>query len=269
MDYSKELTIGHPLKFSGTGVHTGKVSTVYLSPAPPGKGINFYKDNINIPVNLNNIENSQLCTKISAGNVSIGTVEHLLAAFHGLGISNIDVNVEGDEIPVLDGSAGNFVNVLKNELVEQFKPREFITLNKIIFIKEKDKFIMALPSSHLSVNYFLDYPKKFPGFIFSGFEYSPENFMEQIAYARTFGFLEDADFLQKNGLALGASHENTLVIEENGYSTALRYPNEPARHKILDLLGDLTFLGKNIKADIIAYKTGHQEHFKLIRKILQ
>jgi UDP-3-O-[3-hydroxymyristoyl] N-acetylglucosamine deacetylase len=269
MNYSKEFTIRRALNFSGIGVHTGKISNITLYPSSPGSGIGFKRNGVNIAADIKYIENSPLCTRIINEGVAVGTVEHLLSALQGLGISNISIHVDEEELPILDGSSAGFVRKLIPELQEQSKDREFISLNRSVYLRKKDKFIIAIPDTGLSIDYFLDYPGTIAGFIYERFVFSPENFIKQISTARTFGFLEDAAYLRKQGLALGASNENTLVIEENGYSTELRFPNEPAKHKVLDLIGDLTFLGKSLKAKIIAYKTGHQEHFQLIKKILE
>jgi UDP-3-O-[3-hydroxymyristoyl] N-acetylglucosamine deacetylase len=269
MNYAREFTIARPLSFTGIGVHSGKPCEVTLYPAEPGTGINFFKNGKKIPVNINNVESSPLCTKISAAGVSAGTVEHLLSALQGCGVTNTQIFIKGDEVPILDGSAAVFADLIIKELAEQDKEREFINLKNIVYLNENGKFMLVLPAPELSIEYFLDYGKAVPGFLFERFVYSPENYLEQIAKARTFGFFEDARHLKQQGLALGSSYDNTLVIGSDGYSTKLRYPNEPACHKVLDLIGDLAFLGKNIRAKIIAYKTGHLEHFQLIKKILQ
>lgn len=264
----KKLTIKNDIEFSGIGVHTGKYSIIILQPAKEDTGINFIKDNIKISLNLNNLEKSFLCTKIKKDNIGIFTVEHLLSAIYGLGITDLNILVEGIEIPILDGSTKIFVEKIYPELKELKTDAEYLELTESIYIRDKDKFLIAVPHDQLEISYFLDF-EKFPWFISSKFIYSPQNYLKEISEARTFGFLSDAEYLNKNGLALGSSYENTLVINTNNYSSELRYFNEPARHKILDLIGDLAFLNKQLKARIICYKTGHAEHLKLVENILK
>jgi UDP-3-O-acyl N-acetylglucosamine deacetylase len=267
LDFSKEFTITESIEFTGIGVHTGKKSRVIISPEQEGKGINFYKDNVKIPLNTKFAVKTPLCTQIKKENITIFTVEHLLSALYGLGISNTTINVIGEEIPILDGSAKIFCEIISKKIKVQNKKKEFLKLKKPIYVRASDKFIIAIPDNNLKISYFVDYHKNPPGFSFNNFNYSFFDFINEIAPARTFGFLEDAEMLYKKGFALGASDENTLIINSTGYSGALRYTNEPSRHKTLDLIGDLAFLGKMLQANIIAYKTGHSEHLQLVGKI--
>lgn len=268
MDFTKQFTINETICFSGIGVHTGKFSEVILEPLEENSGINFNKNGEQIPVYIDNIFQTGLCTSIKKENTIIYTVEHLLSALNGLGICNIKINVSGDEIPILDGSAKIFAEKIIPQIKVQNAKRNFIVLNGPVFVNLNEKFIMALPSDIPEIYYFLDYPENPPGFIYERFIYSPEKYFEQISPARTFGFYEDGELLKSKGFALGASYENTLVIRGNSFSDSLRFINEPAKHKILDLIGDIAFLGKNICAKIIAFKTGHAENIMLVKKIL-
>jgi len=268
MDFSKEFTISQKITIAGIGVHSGKKSSITLFPAGEGSGVNFVTGKVKIPALINFVKKSSLCTSISNRGYSVKTVEHLLSALYGLGICNIEIVVEGEEIPVLDGSSTEFIKIIRNNVLEQNKNREYLNLPSAVYIRNKEKFIIAIPAPEFSIDYFLDYPKNPPGFLFEKFIFSTDNFIKQISQARTFGFLEDAAYLNEKGLALGSSLENTLVITDEGYSSPLRYYNEPVRHKILDLIGDISFLGKYLNAKIIAYKTGHYEHLLLTERIL-
>jgi len=265
----KELTISNPIFFDGICVHSGKKSKVSLFPSEPKNGIDFYKNNIHIPLDIKFIDsNLPLCTKITKDNISIGTIEHLLSAVYALGISNLKIVVEGDEIPILDGSSKQFVEAIFPHLIEQNSDRLFLELKEEIHYKNNDKFIIAIPSDQLEVYYFLDYENKLPSFTYELFTYSIENYIKNISSARTFGFLSDVKYLHEKNLALGANYDNSIIITESSYSSELRYKNEMAKHKVLDLLGDISFLQKSLKAKIIAYKTGHFDHLQLVKKII-
>lgn len=265
---TKNLTIKKEIHFSGVGVHSGKNAEIILQPSKSNSGISFIKENKIMTLDLKNIETTSLCTKLISGNLSIMTVEHLLSTINGLGITDINIFVNGDEIPILDGSCKNFLEKISPHIVTLNSDKTEIYLNKNIQINGQDKFLIAVPNDTLEVIYILEY-QKFPYFMSYRFVYSINNFINEICNARTFGFFSDAEYLNKNGLALGSSYENTLVIHENYYSSELRYFNEPVRHKILDLIGDLAFLKADLKARIICYKTGHFEHLQLVENILK
>lgn len=263
-----QRTIKRNLEFSGIGVHTGKLSHVVLKPSDFNTGIIFFKDAQRIELNINNISLSPLCTTISKNGVSIKTIEHLLSCIYALSITNIEIHIYGDEIPILDGCSHNFSKLLINEIKTQNIKRQTIDIKKIITYSSNDKFIIAIPSANLKINYYIDYGNNLPHFMFYSYKHSSDNYIKEISRARTFGYKKDVSFLKKNNLANGANLINTLVIDNNKYLSDLSYDNEPVRHKILDLLGDLSFLNKNINAEIFAYKTGHKEHLEFIEQIL-
>lgn len=264
----KQKTITKELTFEGIGVHSGTKTKIVLAPAQENTGINFIKNNIIIPLLDSDIDSTLFCTTIKKNALSIKTVEHLLSAINGLGISNLNIYLEGDEIPILDGSSLLFVEKLKELLQEQNFEREVLAPQEEVYLKFKDKFIFAKPSKNLIIKYIIDYPNTPLGFKYEKFTYSIDNYIADICFARTYGFFKDAEFLRKKGLALGSSLENTLVIGDKEYLNEPRHYNEPIKHKILDLIGDLTFLGKFLQAEIIAYKTGHQEHLELVKRLL-
>lgn len=263
-----QKTIEKDLFFEGIGVHSGLKSSIILKPLDVDTGIIFIKDNEKITLDLKNIVPSQLCTKISKNNISISTIEHILSSIYALEITNIEIHIDGDEIPIIDGCTYTFTHNLSKFVKTQNKKSEIINLNKTIIYNNNDKFLIAIPSNELEINYYIDYQNKLPYFMYYKYIHSSENYIKDISKARTFGYKDDLEFLKNKGLANGANLKNTLVIEKNEYLSTLNYYNEPVRHKILDLIGDLSFLNKKLNAKIFAYKTGHKEHLEFVEKII-
>lgn len=198
------------------------------------------------------------------------TVEHLLATLSALQIDNIEIWLDGDEIPIGDGSAKVFVDLLKDECIIQDKPKKICRPQKPIWVSTKDNHIVLLPSDELKITYTIDFDHPQVKTQFASFVITEEIFEKDIAPARTFGFLAEVESLYAQGLAKGGSLENAIVIGENGIlNKNLRFKNELVRHKILDLIGDLTLIGTPILAHIIAVKSGHELNLKLVQKIIQ
>ncbi len=265
----KQKTISQEIKFSGFGVHSAKKSTIALKTSKIDSGIVFKALEQEIKVSLENIHQEleiSLCTKLSKNNLIISTVEHILSALNGLNISNLIIEIEGQEIPILDGATNRFVTEIYPYIVKQEKEVSCLSLDKEIIYRLDDKFIIAIPHDSLEINYFIDY-NKLPYFMFYKYKHSVENYIKDISKARTFGYLEDLDYLKKNNFALGSSLDNSLVINKNSYLNKPNYYNEPVRHKILDFIGDLTFLEQKINAKIFAFKTGHKDHLEFIKLI--
>lgn len=260
----KQKTLNQSVILSGVGVHAGLKSTIKINPAPPDFGIKFIFKGKIILADIKNITSDKLET--SLGNIH--QVEHFLSASAGLGLSNLSVELSSEELPIMDGSALPFVEAFEAAgIFEQDKPRKIITLEKPLRVEESDKFILAEPEDSFSVDFMVDY--KVIGrqtFFFDG---SLESFKKEIAPARTFGYKEDVEKLNEAGLAKGASLENSLGISEKGYLNKPRFENEPVRHKILDLIGDLALLGFPLKAKIKAFKSSHKMNHELVRQILR
>ncbi|MFN8673613.1 MAG: UDP-3-O-acyl-N-acetylglucosamine deacetylase [Candidatus Sericytochromatia bacterium] len=264
----KQTTITKEIYFEGFGIHSNKKSSILLIPAEENSGIIFIKNNKKIEVNLNNIKSTFLCTTLSQNGESILTIEHLLSSLYSLGITNLIVKVDGSEIPILDGSSFIFSRELIGNIKKQTSPAKELYLKEIIYIHNNSKFIIAKPSDKLKIKYFLDYGKDFPYFLYESFTLDKkESYIEKISKARTFGFMKDAKKILSLNMALGTTNENTLLIENNEYLSELRYNNEIVKHKILDFLGDVSLLDCKINAEFICYKTGHKEHFDIVRKI--
>lgn len=261
----KQKTIKENISFSGFGVHSGRASKIILKTGKVNSGIRFFLDRQIIDLSINNIIVSPLCTTISKNNVSVSTVEHLLSAINGLDVTNIEIHVQGKEIPIMDGCTSEFVKKIFPFLDEQNKASEQINIKQNIIYRSNEKIIIAIPNKSLEINYVIDYNNKLPYFMAYNYKHCTENYINEISKARTFGYLEDLESLRKNGLALGSSTENTLVISNNSYLNNLNYYNEPVRHKILDFIGDLAFLNKKLNAKIFAYKTGHKEHLEFVK----
>lgn len=207
-------------------------------------------------------------TKRGTSLGSLMTVEHLLSAAYGLGIANLDIKLDGTEPPAFDGSSLEYVRMIKEAgILEQEAEVPFVEIEKELRIEEEGASITAAPYKGFMIECGLDFPASFVGKQSARFDALSDDFEREIAPARTFGFLEEAERLKAAGLALGASFENTVVILKDGYSCPLRFPNELARHKILDIMGDMALSGKRIMGRIISEKAGHRLNTKLAERI--
>jgi len=263
-----QTTVKSSVEIKGVGLHTGKESRIIISPAPVDSGIifNFAKNNFTkIKVDSMGVTTNR-GTILAHSEYSIYTVEHILSALNGLEIDNVEIIVEGEEIPSCDGSAKIFVDKLKEAGIKTLdKEKDIIQLPEPVWIFNGEKGIFALPSDKLSIYYMIEFPRIGKQWIF--YEHSPSRYEIEIAPARTFGFEEEIDMLITEGLAKGGSFSNSVIVGKNGYSSPLRYPDEFVRHKILDLMGDIYLLGRRINATIFVVKGGHNLHVELVRRI--
>lgn len=276
MDNQK--TIEREVSLTGIGLHTANKVNITFKPAPAGSGISFIR--VDLPAkpvvkisteSLLSQSRSLRRTSLGDESVEIHTIEHLMAALSGLGIDNLSIEIDNNEIPGLDGSSLNFMEVLINAgIKEQAEPKQYCSIKEPIFIEEEKASIIALPSSEFKISYTLDYNYSFLKSQFMEVAITPDTFKEQIAAARTFCIEEEATELQHKGMGLGANYDNTLVVGKGGViKNKLRFENEFVRHKILDLLGDLYLLGQPVKGHIIALRSGHSLNMKLVKKISQ
>ncbi|MFH0926882.1 MAG: UDP-3-O-acyl-N-acetylglucosamine deacetylase [bacterium] len=273
-----QKTIKSSVEFSGIGLHTGIPVKMVLKPAYVNSGINFVRVDLpNCPVitaSYKNIKDTRFATTIGNSQCSIQTIEHLLAAFAGLGINNITVEIDGPEIPAMDGSAYPFVFILqqKTKIIEQEKRVSTLLIKRPILVGDKDKHIIIKPcpnNNMLTISYTIDFNHKLLRHKTVRYEINKDAFINKIAKARTFGFLEEVEFLRSNGLAKGGSLENAVVLDkEKVVNGDLRFKDELPCHKVLDLLGDLSLLGYAIIGEIKAYKAGHALHAELMEAIL-
>ena len=260
---------------SGIGLHSGGPVKLRLVPAPIDTGIVFLrktaKGPIPVKVDGTKVIGTQLCTTIGENGTKVQTVEHLLAALSGLQINNLIIESDSAELPIMDGSAKPFVDLLlKAGIQSQGVPQSVLKITHPIEVKDGEKWIRIRPSWKFSVRCTIRFDHPLLAHQSCSFEPLSEDFVEWIAPARTFGFLEDVEALRTHGLARGGSLENAVVVGPNGVlnKEGLRFADEFVRHKILDILGDLSLLGMPILGEVEAYCSGHQLNTKLVSEIL-
>ena len=267
----RQRTIARSIVFGGQGLHTGLRTGVILHPAPPGFGIVFasLSDETRIPMQLENVTDTGYNTTLASGTRAIRTVEHLMSALHGFGITNLLIKTD-DEIPALDGSAAEFCRQIAEACVtDQEATFEPIRIKDPITVRSKrDEFMTIEPADHLIIDYTLDYPAPI-GIQKMHFELkSSEDYVREIAPARTFGFVRDFEQMNQMGLAMGGRLDNAIILDDQKIvNTKLRFPEEFARHKVLDLIGDLYLLGRPLEGHITASKTGHSDNLAMVKAI--
>jgi UDP-3-O-[3-hydroxymyristoyl] N-acetylglucosamine deacetylase len=268
-----QKTVKEEVITSGVGLFTGEKVSLKILPAPPNTGIVFQRIDLpgkpEIPARLSFVRESPRCTRLANQNASIHMVEHLLSALSGIGVDNAKIEVEGPEIPAADGSAKIFVDLLERAgLVEQDAPRRFLNIVRPIHWSEGDVHLVALPSDEFRLTYTMHYPQSpLLGSQYYSVVLNPEKFKEEIAPSRTFSLYEEIlPFIEK-GVIKGGGLENALVIKGDQIMNpeGARFPNEPVRHKILDLLGDLSLVGTPIKGHIISVRSGHLSNIALAK----
>ena len=269
-----QKTINKPIKLSGIGLHNGVIADLLIKPAKENFGIKFCRVDIDkndfISANFQNVIEPVLCTKISNKNgVTVSTVEHLMAAFFGEGIDNALIEINASEIPILDGSASEFVEAIRAAgIKEQSEPRQFIKVEKKIEIKEGDKFISIEPTTNdLIIDFEIIYKNPLIRTRRKEFKLS-NNQLSEIYSSRTFCLYEDIDFIKSKGLAKGGSLDNAIVVKDNEIlnDNGLRNRHEFVYHKILDCIGDLMLSGNRIIGHIITSQGGHALTNKLLLK---
>jgi len=269
----KQKTIRNETSFSGIGLHTGKNTTITFKPAPPDTGVVFIRtdlpDRPQIKADVAYVADVSRGTTIGFGEVRVLTIEHVLAAIAGLEIDNIYAEVDAGEAPVGDGSSLPFVKALSDAGIEkQDRGRKEIKITHPITYERDGISLLALPSSSLKLSYTIDYGHCSLDTQYSSFTINPQTFASEIAPARTYCFLEDVEQLKAAGLIKGGSLENAVVIGDEGVlNEELRFSDEFARHKLLDLLGDLVLLGAPLQAHIVAIKGGHASHVEFVKQL--
>lgn len=267
-------TINTNVSIAGIGLHSGIYTRVELKPAPAGSGITFIRadlDGLRIPALQASTTSLDYATTVGKDDVSVGTVEHLLSAIMACGITDLDVHIDGPEVPIVDGSALPFVH-----LIDAAGTRELgaevpvLRIFEPIEVVEGEKSIRITPSNRLVLKYKIDFDHPTIGKQFFHFDFEHDSFLRKIAPARTFGFVRDVEKLRAAGLARGGSVENCIVLDDRGVMNGpLRYKDEFVRHKILDLLGDLALVGRPIVGEITAHRAGHALHSLFVEKILR
>jgi UDP-3-O-[3-hydroxymyristoyl] N-acetylglucosamine deacetylase len=257
----------------GVGLHTGRPVSMRIKPAPIDTGIMFVRSDLGgleIPAIASNTAATSYATTVGGNGATVKTIEHVLSAFAGLNIDNIIIEIDGPEVPIMDGSAGPFIRLIAEAGVEvQDKLQPMVKVIKPVFVREGDKQIAVWPAESTSISCFIDF--NHPMLKEQSLQYIPteEAYLREVADARTFGFLGDVKSLQAKGLAKGASLENAIALNEDSVlnKEGLRYRDEFVRHKVLDLIGDFALLGMPVIGHIVAHKSGHALNARMINKI--
>ncbi len=274
----KQRTLKNVIRATGVGLHTGEKIYLTLRPAAPDTGIVFCRTDlpttVEIPAKASLVGDTQLSTVLVKDGVRISTVEHLLSAFAGLGIDNAYVDVSAPEVPIMDGSSGPFVFLIQSAGVEeQNASKRFIRILDTVEVRDGDKVARFEPFEGFKVQFGIDFDhpvmdKEKNNQV--SIDFSSTSFVKEVSRARTFGFLRDIETLRENGLALGGSMSNAIVIDEFRVlnEDGLRYEDEFVKHKILDAIGDLYLLGRSLIGQFSAYKSGHALNNRLLNALM-
>ncbi|MFC1575278.1 bifunctional UDP-3-O-[3-hydroxymyristoyl] N-acetylglucosamine deacetylase/3-hydroxyacyl-ACP dehydratase [Gemmatimonadota bacterium] len=274
MSHGSQRTIKESVSVEGVGVHSGAGAALTFLPADPNTGIRFRRTDLDgspeIPVDLDHIAGTELGTSLGEGEVKVLTVEHVMAALAARGIDNVVLELSGPEPPILDGSFRGYLDVLERAgTVDQPSPRSVLRITEPVTVSlESGEFYVAAPGEGLRISATIEFDHPAIGRQFGTFFFGEASFSEEIAGARTFGFRTDAEALHARGLALGASLENTVVLDEDGVmNDGLRFPDEFLRHKVGDLVGDLALLGSALDLHVVAERPSHQGNVALARAL--
>lgn len=265
----RQTTIARPVSYEGSGLHTGERARITILPAPAGTGIMFCRIDLSqhavIPAAVDHIGESHRATNLCRNGVTILTVEHLLAAIMWCGIDNARVEVDGEEIPLGDGSALTFVELVEGAGVRELDSgRREIRVQSPARVTRGQSHLVALPYEGLRVSFTFVGARPGATSEYVDFEASPDTFKKEIAPARTVGFEWELDTLREKGLALGATRDQAVIVGDSGYAGASRFPDEAARHKALDLLGDIALVGR-VSGHFIGIGSGHSLNHELVR----
>jgi len=275
-DFFLQKTLLKSVSVSGTGVHSGKQTQLIIHPAPENHGIKFRRVDLpgtqDIQALFKLVVDTSLATVLGTNGAIVSTIEHLMASFAGLGIDNALIEVDDYEVPIMDGSAKVFTQLIKKTgIVEQTAPKHFLIVKKPIQVTDTDKSVTVHPEPCFKITCRIDFQHPLIGKQEIIFDRAKNNFETEISHARTFGFMQDIELLKKFSLGKGGSLDNAIVIDKNEILNpdGLRYPDEFVRHKLLDSLGDFSLLGMPIQGHIITHKSGHTLNHLFIKKILK
>src|SRR5512143_3502090 len=269
-----QRTLRRAISCAGIGLHSGSKVTLSLKPAPANHGIRFRRADLGgleVPATVKHVGGINYATGLARDAVKVDTVEHLLAALVSLGIDNVVVELNSPEVPIMDGSSAPFIYLIQEAGVKTLAARrKYLKIVRPIAISRGDKRIALYPSDHFKVTYSISYDHPMLRHQSRTLRITEETFIEEIAPARTFTFLKDVEMLRQNGLALGGSLENAVVLGETGVlNNALRFEDEFVRHKILDAVGDLALVGYPVIGHLVAHRAGHALHTEFAAKILE
>jgi UDP-3-O-[3-hydroxymyristoyl] N-acetylglucosamine deacetylase len=272
----RQRTLKSLISASGVGLHTGQKVRLTLRPAQPDTGIVFRRTDLpgapEIPARADLVGETRLCSCLVSGQTKVYTIEHLMSALAGLGVDNLHVDLDGPEVPIMDGSAAPFVLLIQQSgIEEQGAPKRFLRIRKRVEAKDADKWAVLEPYDGFRLSFAIVY--QHPVIAKSNTEltvdFATTSYLKEVARARTYGFMHDVEDLRDSGLALGGGLENAVVLDEHRVLNAegLRYGDEFIRHKILDAIGDLYLVGRPLLAAFSAYKSGHALNNKLLREL--
>jgi UDP-3-O-[3-hydroxymyristoyl] N-acetylglucosamine deacetylase len=270
-----QTTIAKTVSVSGVGLHTGVKVNMTLRPAPPNTSYVFVRtdlDNFELPASVEYISHCSYATTLLRKGVVLSTCEHLLSALRGSGVDNCFIDLDNIEIPIMDGSSENFIDLIeKAGIKEQPAPRRFFKVLQKVAIEQGDRRMSIEPAEYFEIDCMIDFPHPFIKRQTYKFALDNGSFGREIASARTFGFTHEIDMLRKANLAQGGSLDNAIVLTEDGMlnTEPLRFQNEFVRHKILDIIGDIALLGMPVLGKITAEKSGHALHAGLMSKLLK
>jgi UDP-3-O-[3-hydroxymyristoyl] N-acetylglucosamine deacetylase len=273
----RQRTLKNVIRATGVGLHTGEKVYLTLRPAAANTGIVFRRLDLPEPVEIraapNSVGDTRLSSTLEQGSVRVGTVEHLMAAFAGLGIDNAYVDLTAPEVPIMDGSASPFVFLLQSAgIEEQAAPKKFIRVRKPVRVEDGDKWVCFEPYNGFRVNFTIrfDHPVLAKTVQSATVDFANASFAKEVARARTFGFMQDLENMRAQGLGLGGSLENAIVLDDYRIlnSDGLRYEDEFVKHKVLDAIGDLYLLGHPLIGAFTGYKSGHALNNRLLRCLM-
>ena len=269
-----QRTLRRQISCVGIGLHSGNKVNLTLKPAAADFGIRFRRTDLGgheIAATVQHLGGIQLATGLARNEVSVETVEHLLAALTSTGVDNVLVELNSPEVPIMDGSAAPFIYLIHEAGVKRLQaPRKYLKIVRPIAISRGDKRIALYPSDHFKVTYSISYDHPLLRHQSRTIRITEHSFVEDIAPARTFTFLKDVEMMRQNGLALGGSLENAIVLGETGIlNNSLRFEDEFVRHKILDAIGDLALVGYPVVGHLVAHRAGHALHTEFATKVLE
>ncbi len=270
-----QRTIKKPVTIQGIGLHSGRTIKMQLRPATANTGVIFHRHDgektVSIKALSENVVDTRLATVLGKDGQKISTVEHLMAAISSLGIDNLHIDIDGPEVPVMDGSAAPFLKAFDDAGIKTLGAgRQYLSIRKPITVVDGEKRVTIIPSRFFRITFDIAFDHPSIALQRRSVKVEPDLFRKDIAPARTFGFYEEVEYLKANGLARGGSLENAVVIGKEGVLNpeGLRFSDEFVRHKILDAVGDFSLIGYPILGHIKAYKAGHDINNKLVKKIL-
>lgn len=268
-----QRTLKQEVSFCGIGLHTGRPASVTFRPAPRDTGIILHRTDrpMLIRAHIGAVTDTAFATTLGNGTVKIKTVEHVLAVLSGLGIDNLIIEIEGPEMPILDGSSTELVGiVLKAGIAKQAKKRPYLRITKPISMADGHAEVAILPYDGRRITAHIHFNHHLLGEQNISLDLNEETFVKEIAPARTFGFLKDVEYMTANGLAKGGSLNNAIILSDTGImnTSGLRFADEFVRHKVLDLIGDFSLIGFPIYGHVFASKTGHSTNLKFMKKLL-